>query len=454
MSALLSRLFVRAQPLEPLTKVPAGLPVAQPFAETQKTAVKVSTLSNGVKVATYGPIPYPGSTVGVFVNAGARYQTSSNEGSVNVLRELLFKGNKARTSVEQVRALEAASPSFSVSVSREHLVASAELLPSEVSNFTSLLVDGLGGIRLLGWEVRDAIAEAKAVREAKKNAQSVIQDAVFRTAFRGTGIGRSLYSHSSPSVDAVRGFVGDALSADRITVVGVNLDHDSFLKSIEKNFGSFSSRAPTNLDTSASVYVGGQTELVGGGDTALVYAFNGASIADQQSAAFLVLKFILGGGSSSAYQPALGTGAGTSLLGKLTAQNDWLSSASSFNYALRDAGLFGVYAAARSGNGAKLFSNVQSSLTSLPNAINDQMVAGAKARAKSALLGCDSRQHLLHIVGQQASAGNNAAAHSPEKLAAAIDAVTAQQLKDLAKQLVNSTPTIVAAGDVSQIPRV
>jgi predicted Zn-dependent peptidase len=90
MSRLLSRLFAQASPLESLAKAPTGLPSAQPFPEVQP-AVQVSTLANGLKVATFGPVPYPGTTVGVFVNAGARYQTPANEGSVNVLRRLIFK---------------------------------------------------------------------------------------------------------------------------------------------------------------------------------------------------------------------------------------------------------------------------------------------------------------------------------------------------------------------------
>jgi hypothetical protein len=93
----------------------------------------------------------------------------------------------------------------------------------------------LVGIRLQGWEIRDALTEAKAERSANRTSQAAIQDAVFRTAFRGTGVGRSLFLESpSLNENAVRGFINDVLSANRITVVGVNVDHVTFLSSVEQ----------------------------------------------------------------------------------------------------------------------------------------------------------------------------------------------------------------------------
>jgi predicted Zn-dependent peptidase len=228
------------------------------------------------------------------------------------------------------------------------------------------------------------------------------------------------------------------------------------LCSIQK-FRSLGARTPSNLDTSPSSYVGGQTDLAGKGETALVFAFKGASIGDQQAASFLVLKHLLGSSSPSLNGVRPGDGA-SSYLGLLASQNQgnaWFKSVSSFNYSLSDSGLFGVYATARAGgNGDKLFSTIHSSLTtSLPNNINDQQVAAAKARAKAAILSADSRHQLLHVVGQQASTSANKV-HTPSQIAAAVDAVSTQQIKDLSKQVFSSAPAVVAAGDVSKVPRV
>jgi len=55
------------------------------------SSVTVSSLSNGIKVASFSPIAYGGASVGLFVNASARHQTPQTHGSVNVLKQLFFK---------------------------------------------------------------------------------------------------------------------------------------------------------------------------------------------------------------------------------------------------------------------------------------------------------------------------------------------------------------------------
>eukprot|EP01102_Stenamoeba_stenopodia_P016480 TRINITY_DN5763_c0_g4_i2.p1 TRINITY_DN5763_c0_g4~~TRINITY_DN5763_c0_g4_i2.p1 ORF type:complete len:469 (+),score=131.55 TRINITY_DN5763_c0_g4_i2:73-1407(+) len=417
------------------------------------SSAKVSSLSNGIKVASFGPLAYGGASVGLFVNASARHQNPQTQGSVNVLKQLLFKGNKSRTSVEQVREFEAVTPSFNVSVTRESLQVTADVLPSNLESYASILADGVVGIRLKGWEIRDGITEAKHERERNNNGLFTLQDALFRTAFRGSGLGRSLFLQSAPSEDAVRQFAADALSADRLTFVGVNVDHDAFASTIEKNFGRLSSKQSSVLSTDAAKYVGGQTELAGNGDTAIAIAFQGAAISSDKVLHFLVLKGLLGGISPCANGTRPGAGAASYLAETVATQsNSWLNNVSAFNFNFSDAGLLGVYGSARSGNGDKLFSTLHSSLASLANNITDQHVARGKANAKAVVLGNDSRHSLLQLVGQQTAYSKKV--QSPTELAAAIDAITTQQIKDLAKSVFSSAPTVVAAGDVSRIPRV
>ena len=61
--------------------------------------VQVSTLDNGVRVATQ-VIPHSEiSTVGVYIDAGSRYETEDNNGVAHFLEHLMFKGTQVRSGV-------------------------------------------------------------------------------------------------------------------------------------------------------------------------------------------------------------------------------------------------------------------------------------------------------------------------------------------------------------------
>lgn len=68
-------------------EIPEPLKYSRPF--------KMTTLPNGVRVCTES---WPSLTcaVGVFVNAGSRYETPETSGSAHFLEHILFKGTKAR----------------------------------------------------------------------------------------------------------------------------------------------------------------------------------------------------------------------------------------------------------------------------------------------------------------------------------------------------------------------
>ena len=62
----------------------------------QAPATEVSTLSNGLRVASEGGHGET-ATVGVWIDAGSRYETAQNNGATHFLEHMAFKGTKNRT---------------------------------------------------------------------------------------------------------------------------------------------------------------------------------------------------------------------------------------------------------------------------------------------------------------------------------------------------------------------
>ena len=62
----------------------------------RRRAVQVTTLPNGMRVATETTPFAETATIGVWIDAGSRYETAANNGTAHFLEHLAFKGTKAR----------------------------------------------------------------------------------------------------------------------------------------------------------------------------------------------------------------------------------------------------------------------------------------------------------------------------------------------------------------------
>ena len=59
-------------------------------------ATRVTTLPNGLRVATESTPFAESATVGVWIDAGSRYETAATNGTAHFLEHMAFKGTKAR----------------------------------------------------------------------------------------------------------------------------------------------------------------------------------------------------------------------------------------------------------------------------------------------------------------------------------------------------------------------
>jgi hypothetical protein len=62
----------------------------------RRAAHQVTTLPNGMRVATETTPFAETATIGVWIDAGSRYETAANNGTAHFLEHMAFKGTKAR----------------------------------------------------------------------------------------------------------------------------------------------------------------------------------------------------------------------------------------------------------------------------------------------------------------------------------------------------------------------
>ncbi|RYH25816.1 insulinase family protein [archaeon] len=95
--------------------------------------------------------------MGVWIDAGSRYETSQNNGAAHFLEHMAFKGTKNRTQVQLEKEIENMGGHLNAYTSREQTVYYAKVFKSDVPKAVEILADilqnaTLDEVREFSWE--------------------------------------------------------------------------------------------------------------------------------------------------------------------------------------------------------------------------------------------------------------------------------------------------------------
>lgn len=166
------------------------------------------------------------------------------------------------------------------------------------------------------------------------------------------------------------------------------------------------------------------------------------------------MQSLLGGGQSL-FQSGPGHAQSSRLNTNVVRPNNaWVYKASAFNLSYSDSGLFGVYGVAQRGRGDELANLLRAEVSRLSQNITKEEFARAVRVAQSTFLFNHAfREEALEFVATQAFGGNTIS--TPEEFAkASFSALTPADVSRVASSILASSPTVVAIGDVDQVPRI
>ena len=100
----------------------------------------ITTLSNGLRVATEA-LPGHFSGIGVYLDAGSRYETPALRGVSHIIDRLAFKSTRKRTADEMLEAMEGLGGNIQCASSRESLMYQSATFNSAVPETVALLAE-------------------------------------------------------------------------------------------------------------------------------------------------------------------------------------------------------------------------------------------------------------------------------------------------------------------------
>jgi ubiquinol-cytochrome c reductase core subunit 2 len=331
------------------------------------------------------------------------------------------------------------------------MIYAVQCLRNQFSTGFEYLSDVALGPVFKTWELDDAKARLQTDLDIyNQSLAAKLMDAVHRAAYRDT-LGNPLYmspnSIGSFKPQSLESFVNSRYVSSNAAVAGVGVDHDTLVTAVKK----LAFRQGTADDGKAAKYYGGgelRVESPGQFVQAAVVTEGVRSGTPDVLAAY-VLQQAIGGAPWVQY----GLNASSRLNKAAVSVTNEPFAANCINLSYSDSGLFGLQVVATYYDiGKVLRAAVGAMKQSAKNGFTDGDVQRAKSQVKS-LLVLEPETNMmssLESIGVQAVKSGQAL--SGPQLAALVDKVTADQVNQLAKKVLNGKPTMAAVGNVCNTP--
>lgn len=166
--------------------------IADPNRLLSAPETRITTLPSGLRVATevrHGET----ATVGVWIDAGSRYETAENNGAAHFLEHLAFKGTKRRTQYALEVEIENMGAHLNAYTSREQTVYFAKCFAGDVEKSMDILSDILLHSELgRGSVERERGVIVREMEEVSRQHEEVIMDHLHEAAYSSSGLGMTI----------------------------------------------------------------------------------------------------------------------------------------------------------------------------------------------------------------------------------------------------------------------
>lgn len=421
-------------------------------------STSITTLDSGLRVASETALGAQTATVGVWIDAGSRYETSANNGTAHFLEHMAFKGTSKRTQHQLEVEIENMGGHLNAYTSREQTVYFAKVFKQDVEQAVEILSDILLNSKLDPAAIereRDVIL--REMSEVNKQQEELVLDHLHATAFQGTGLGRTILGPEENIRNLTRNDLADYVTthytAPRMVIAGAGaIDHDHLAGLADKYFGGLPTAPKSGLETAMqpAVFTGSDVRIKFDSENTahVALAFESASWTSEYAFPLMLMQTILGSYDRSS---GLGRNVATKMCQEV-AMNQLAHSINTFNTCYKDTGLFGIYAVAPDNMLDDLMWYVTGNLVRLAHNVSDEEMERAKTTLKaSMLMGLDGSSNVAEDIGRQMLTYGRRM--TPAEIFSRIDAISAADIKATGAKFINDQDHALAAvGGIHELP--
>lgn len=463
-------------PLPPLSSPMPNLPpVVYSKAKGDEYATEVTTLSNGLRVASekkFGQF----CTAGVVIDSGPRYEVAYPNGICHFLEKLSFGStHKFDTRDMMLRELERHGGICDCQGSRDTTVYATSADSRGLEAVTQVLAEVTLRPRLSSEEIeaaRQAVAFELQTLAMRPEQETILMDMIHGAAYKGNTLGLPKVCPQEYVDNIDRGVILNYLmnhyTPERMVVAAVGVDHEPFVEFVQKYFVDMK---PTwhdedtkhfiqEVDKSVAQYTGGLEQeecvipLYPGSDlpelSHVVIGLESCGHGDKDFVATCVLNMMMGGGGSfSAGGP--GKGMYTRLYTNVLNRYHWMFNATAYNHAYGDTGLFCVHTASPPNRVYDTTLVIAREIANMAGKVGDTELRRAKTQLQSMLLmNLEARPVVFEDIGRQVLATGKR--KPPSYFINQIENITADDIVRVARRMLTKKPSVAARGRLSHLP--
>ncbi|MEU1131089.1 pitrilysin family protein [Streptomyces sp. NPDC005900] len=410
--------------------------------------VRRTTLPGGLRVVTETLPSVRSATFGIWANVGSRDETPSLNGATHYLEHLLFKGTKKRSALDISSALDAVGGEMNAFTAKEYTCYYARVLDTDLPLAIDVVCDMLTGSLIRQEDVdaeRGVILEEIAMTEDDPG--DCVHDLFAHTMLGDTPLGRPVLGTEETinalDADRIRRFYKKHYDPTHLVVAAAgNIDHNKVVRQVRAAFekaGALGRTDATPLPPrqgSRALRTSGRVELINRKteQAHVILGMPGLARTDERRWALGVLNTALGGGMSSR------------LFQEVREKRGLAYSVYSYTSGFADTGLFGVYAGCRPSQVHDVLKICRDELDQVAqHGLSDDEIGRAIGQlAGSTVLGLEDTGALMNRIGKSELCWGEHM--SVDEMLAKISAVTPDEVREVAHDLLGRRPSLAAIG--------
>ncbi|MFH8752748.1 M16 family metallopeptidase [Streptomyces rimosus] len=410
--------------------------------------VRKTVLPGGLRVVTETLPSVRSVTFGIWAHVGSRDETPSLNGATHYLEHLLFKGTRKRSALDISAAIDEVGGEMNAFTAKEYTCYYARVLDTDLPLAIDVVCDMLTGSLI---EPEDVEAERGVILEeiamTEDDPGDCVHDLFAHTMLGDTPLGRpvlgSVDTVNALTPERIRRFYKKHYDPTRLVVAAAgNVDHAKVVRMVRAAFEKAGALDRTDAtptaprDGSRRIRTAGRVELLNrkSEQAHVILGVPGLARTDERRWAMGVLNTALGGGMSSR------------LFQEVREKRGLAYSVYSYTSGYADCGLFGVYAGCRPSQVDDVLKICRDQLDQVASeGLTDDEIRRAIGQLRgSTVLGLEDTGALMNRIGKSELCWG--AQMSVDDMLARIAAVTPDEVRELARDVLGQRPSLSVIG--------
>ncbi|ARV44170.1 zinc protease [Bacillus subtilis] len=342
--------------------------------------IKRYTCQNGVRVVLENNPTVRSVAIGVWIGTGSRHETPEINGISHFLEHMFFKGTSTRSAREIAESFDRIGGQVNAFTSKEYTCYYAKVLDEHANYALDVLADMFFHSTFdeneLKKEKNVVYEEIKMYEDAPDD---IVHDLLSKATYGNHSLGYPILGTeetlASFNGDSLRQYMHDYYTPDRVVISVAGNISDSFIKDVEKWFGSYEAKGKATGLEKPEFYTEKLTRKKETEQAHLCLGFKGLEVGHERIYDLIVLNNVLGGSMSSR------------LFQDVREDKGLAYSVYSYHSSYEDSGMLTIYGGTGANQLQQLSETIQETLATLKrDGITSKELENSKEQMKGSLM--------------------------------------------------------------------